>query len=445
MRFVALALILVSLPVFVSLLRQYRGRRDWALMALGVMLFLHGSLQIDAAILSWRLWPGIVKGILISPIDTLSLALILTRVGPKGRLPYLGLPILFLLALALSLFVSFNPISTLFVPLQVARVLLMFVAIAGEMHRPSALRSFFGGVAIGLLIQGGFVIEQKLSGVAQAKGTIVHQNILGMMVEMSIIPLLALVMEGDRRKLIYAGIIAGIIIVVGGGSRATMAFTAAGLALMLLLSLIRNVSPRKMKILGIAILAAVVVVPLSLATLGQRFGEGSISFENDPQRPAFERAAKAMSKDYPFGVGANNYVTIANTQGYSQRAGVSWGGNNLAAPVHNSYLLMRAETGWFGEIVMIIVLIVPILGGLRFAFSARKSPYGAMGLAVTTVMIVTAFHCLYEYAWHIEAVQRIFFMNLAVLSGLIVASRITRRAQFKERARQARAAALDPA
>jgi hypothetical protein len=445
MRFVALALILVSLPVFVSLLRQYRGRRDWALMALGVMLFLHGSLQIDAAILSWPLWPGIAKGILLSPIDTLSLALILTRVGPKSRLPYLGLPILFLLALALSLFVSFNSISTLFVPLQFARILLMFAAIAGEMHRPSALRSLFAGVAIGLLIQGGFVIEQKLSGIVQAKGTIVHQNILGMMVEMSVIPLLALVMEGDRRKLIYAGIIAGIIIVVAGGSRATMAFTAAGLALMLLLSLIRNVSPRKMKIAGIFTLAAVVVVPLSLGTLGQRFGEGSISIESDAQRPAFERAAKAMSKDYPFGVGANNYVTVANTQGYSLRAGVSWGGNNLAAPVHNSYLLMRAETGWFGEIVMIIVLIVPIFGGLRFAFTARKSPFGAMGLATATVMIVTAIHCFYEYAWHIEAVQRIFFTNLAVLSGSIVASRIARRAQFKERARQARAAALDPA
>jgi O-antigen ligase len=263
-----------------------------------------------------------------------------------------------------------------------------------------------------------------------------------MMVELSVIPLLAAVLEGDRRKLIYAGILAGLIIVAGGGSRATMAFTAVGVALIVLLSLVRRVTPRKMKILGMATLAAVVIVPLGFTTLKVRFDDGPITLQ-DEQRPAFARAAKAMASDYPLGVGANNYVTIANQMGYSQRAGVSWGGNNLSAPVHNSYLLMRAEAGWLAEIVMLLLLIVPLVGGLRLAFSDRRSPMLGMGLATSTVLTVAALHCNYEYAWHLEAVQRIFFANLAVLSGCISARHMAKREHLrrgKQRARVAQAA-----
>lgn len=428
MRIIALVVILLSLPVFIALLNRFSNRRDWALTALGLMLFLGGTLQIDAAIVSWRLWPGIAKGIMLSPMDALSLALILTRPGVRNRVPYLGLMLLFLLPSTLSLFVSFNPTPTLFVIVQVLRVGLMFVAIAGEVHRPSALRSLIGGIAIGLMLQGIFVVQQKFLGAVQASGTMGHQNILGMMVELSLIPLLALVLEGDRRKLVYMGIIAGLIIVASGGSRATMAFATLGLTLIILLSLARRVTRRKGQVLTVAVLAAVVFVPLGFATLKDRFGEDPLTLESE-QRPAFERAAKAMSRDHPFGVGANNYVTIANANGYSQRAGVSWAGNNLSAPVHNSYLLMRAEMGWFGAIVLVFVLIVPIFGGLRLAFSDRKSPMLAIGVATPTVFLVAALHCNYEYAWHMEPIQRIFFANLAVLSGCIVAYRRAKRIQ----------------
>jgi O-antigen ligase len=433
MRFVALAVILITLPLFVALLNRYRDRREWALIALGVMLFLHGTLQIDAAILSWRLWPGIAKGIMLSPMDTLSLALILTRAAARSRVPYVGLTVLYLLPSTLSIFISFNATATLFIPMQILRVAIMFVAIAGEVHRPSALRGLFGGVAIGLVMQGAFVVNEKLSGVVQAKGSMPHQNILGIMAELSLIPLLAMVLEGDRRKIMYAGIIAGLIIVAGGGSRATMGFTGVGLGLLISLSLARRITPRKIKILGFAVLAAILIVPLGFGTLKERFGEAGLTFESDEQRPAFERAANAISDDYPFGIGANNYVAVANSGGYSQRAGVSWGGNNLAAPVHNAYLLMRAETGRFGEMVMLILLIAPVIGGVRVAFSDRKAPNLGMGLATSTACFIAALHCLYEYAWHIEAVQRIFFTNLAVLSGCILWNRAAKRSLFKRR------------
>lgn len=433
MRFVALALILCSLPVFIALLNRYRDKRDWALLALGVMMFLIGTLQIDAAAISWRLWQGTSRGAFISPADMLAIALIATRKGPRGRSPFLWLVLLYPIPTVLSMFVSAMPMASFFTVTMVLRMVLLFVALAGELRRPSALRSLMTGIAIGLMIQGGYVIQQKLSGVVQAKGTSDHQNILGMMVEMSLIPLIAMVMEGERRKAIYGGILAGLVIVAGGGSRGTMAFIAGGIVLILILSMIRRPTARKGKMLGLAALAAVVFVPLGLATLDDRFGSRSMTDE-DGARPAFERAARAISADYPLGVGANTYVMVANEQGYSQRAGVSWGGNNLAAPVHNSFLLARAETGWFGQIVMFAMLLLPFLTGVRISFADRRTPMLGMGLASTSVMFVTMLHCNYEYAWHLEVVQRLFFANLAILSACLAIHRAQKRQEAEERA-----------
>lgn len=428
MRFVAIALILLSLPLFVALLNQHRARRDWALFALGAMLFLVGTLQVDAALVTWRLWQGISRGIFISPIDTLSLALIMTRSGRRSPVHLWWVMPIYIAPSLLSLTVSYMPMATVFISMQILRVAIMVYALAGELHRPAALRSLFGGIATGLIIQSGFVIEQKLSGMVQAKGTADHQNILGLMVEMAVIPLMALVLEGERRKLAYAGVVAALVVVAGGGSRATMGFTAAGIATVMLLSLLRKVTARKTKFLGLSVLASLLIVPLGAATLMDRFDNRSITAE-DAERPAFERAARAMAADHPFGVGANNYVMVANEQGYSQRAGVSWGGGNLAAPVHNAYLLTRAETGWFGEFVMLVVLFVPIVAGLRIGFSDRQRPVIGMALGCATAAMVAALHSNYEYAWHLESVQRLFFVNLAVLSACLAIRQRLRRQQ----------------
>lgn len=426
MRFVAVGIILASLPVFIACLSRYRNCRDLALGALGVLLFLSGELQVDAAIITWPLWPGTATGLLISPMDTLSLALIFTRARSRSYVPFLFLALIYTLPFLLSVLVSFNPMASAFVSFQALRVIIMFVAVAGEVHRPRALRNLLTGIAIGLLIHSGFVLFDKISGVVQAKGAMIHQNVLGMMVELSVIPLIVALMAGEQRKLIYAGTVAGLFILASGGSRAAMTLTGVGIVLVILLELIRRPTVRKLKLVTLALLMAAVIVPVGLGTLKERFGEAPVTLESDEQRPAFERAAKAMSKDYPLGVGANNYVSIANTRGYSLNAGVDWGGNNLTAPVHNSYLLMRAETGWFGQLVMLLLLTWPIYAGLRLAFSDRGSPSSAMGSAVATAFAITALHNNYEYAWHYEVVQRIFFANLAMLSGCIIAHRYSK-------------------
>src|SRR6185312_5281448 len=67
-------------------------------------------------------------------------------------------------------------------------------------------------------------------------------------------------------------------------------------------------------------------------------------------------AASMIIADHPFGVGANQYVIIANTGGYSERAGVPWNEANLRAPVHDSYYLVTAELGYLGLAGMLAML-----------------------------------------------------------------------------------------
>ena len=95
---------------------------------------------------------------------------------------------------------------------------------------------------------------------------------------------------------------------------------------------------------------------------------------------AFERAAKSMWRDHPMGVGANQYVVVANSEGYSARAGVIWNWASRSANVHNMYLLAAAETGWPGFLTFIALLLIPTIRGLVFAFRNRCGPRGEIVL-----------------------------------------------------------------
>lgn len=436
MRFVALAIILMSFPIFVAMLNRYRDRRDLALFAIGVMTFAFGTLQIDAALVSWALWPGYSRGISVSPVDTLCWALLLTRRARTGMVPLSGLLVLYLLPATLSIAVSAVPMASLFVPWQTLRLIIMFWAVAGEVQqRPGALPNLIKGLAVGLLVQGCIVLGQKFQGVAQPAGTASHRNMIGMTVELAIFPMLAAALEGQRSKLVYAGVLSGLMIIALGGSRGAMAIAAIGVVLVFIISMIRRPTPRKGKLLGLAALAAAVIVPVALATLSDRFGDsGLVTVEEE--RDAFERAARAMADDHPLGVGANTYVTVSNTQGYAEKAGVIWNAGSRSAPVHNAYLLARAETGWLGNIVLILMMAVPFVVGLRIAFNDRKSPFIGVAVGASVAAAMAAVHNNFEWVWFVEDIQRVYFLNLAIIAACVMAERQNRRAARRARIAQ---------
>ncbi|MBL8657160.1 MAG: hypothetical protein JNJ92_07350 [Altererythrobacter sp.] len=441
MRFVALAIILASLPVFIGLLGKNTRNRDWAMAAIGLLLFLVGALQVDAAIISWPAWPGSSKGILVSPVDMLALAMIATRPGRDNRIPFAGLSVLWLIPTALSLFPSNVPMASAFVLAQGVQLILFATAVAGELTRPSALPRLVQGLSLGLIIQASFVVQQKLTGVIQATGTMGHQNSLGMMVELSVLPLIGYVLEGGKGRLCYAGVAAGLLIAAGGGSRGTLLFLALGISVLLLFSLLRGMTPRKGKILALGVGAAVVFVPLALATLKDRFGEHTMVTE-EAEREAFKRAARMIADDHPLGAGANMYISVANAEGYSKRAGVNWNTGSRAAAVHNAFLLARAETGRAGEIALYLLILAVVWRGLTTGRRIQAPLLGGATIGAGAAAVAILAHNHFEFVFSYGVIQRFFWLNAGIVFAcamverrLSVARRQRETALVRERAR----------
>jgi hypothetical protein len=391
-------------------------RRDLAILAAGALMFCTGPLQITASLVAWPAWQGISKGVILSLLDSIAIALLATRSRPFDRAPFLPLITLFTLPILLSVTQAAVKEAAFFIVFQMLQMAVYYVALAGELRRPAAVSSLMKGLSVGLMIEAGYVISQKLSGVVQAPGTTAHQNILGIMVELSALPLIAAVLEGQRSKLVYAGIFAALIVIAGGGSRGTMLYFSVGLAIILVLSLARHATPRKWQVLGLGVLALAITSPLAYATLEDRFGNTEITTEED-QRAAFERAARAMAADHRFGVGANNFVTVDNLQGYADRAGLTWGSATRSKPAHNAYLVARAETGWAGEIALILLMGGLAFAGIRIGFRMRKAPHLGYALGGVGAIVAVAFHSNYEYAWYLADTQRLFFADAALIAG----------------------------
>lgn len=419
MRFIGLALIFLSFPIFVSLLKSRPEKRVWAYFAVGIMPFTMGWLNLDAALINWAEWPGHTKGAIVTVLDALALAIIVTSPSPFKKLPILGVFVAYVFAAILSMAFSNQPITSGFYAFQMLRMLLMFVAVASIMRDPKAIQWLAYGLAAGAMFQGVITIQQRLSGAVQAAGTMGHQNLLGFMLHFVTLPLLALLLAGIKNKLVIFGVLFALIAIALGASRGTVGFAGIGLVVLLALSMARRMTPHKWKIVGLSLLALTVVVPLSLNTLSLRFGTSQIDTGPDGEREAFERAATSMWSDHPMGVGANQYVVVANSQGYSDRAGVVWNFGSRAAHVHNMYLLAAAETGWIGLITLASLLCWSIIRGLFFAFRHRRDPRGDVVLGASVAILAAALHSGYEWIFVTYQAQYMFVISLGMIAGLI--------------------------
>lgn len=430
MRFVGLFIILLSFPIFVSFLKSNPEKRVWAYFAIGLMPFTMGWLNLDAALVDYAGWPGHTKGAIITILDSLALAIIVTSGAPLKRLPLLGVMLGYLIASVVSMAFSDQPVTSSFYAFQWGRVVVLFVAVAAIMRDPRAIHWLGYGLAVGAIFQGVVAIGQRLTGVVQATGTMGHQNLLGFMLHFVTLPLLALLLAGKMHKLNILGVVFALMCVALGASRGTVGFAAIGMITLLLLSLARKMTSHKLKILGLAVLAFAIVAPLALSTLERRFGDLPVATGLDSERQAFERAAVNMWADHPMGVGANQYVLVANAEGYSARAGVIWNFGSRSAHVHHFYLLTAAETGWFGLLAVISLFLWVILRGLAFAFTNRRDARADVVLGATVAVFVGSLHSFYEWIFVSYQVQYVFAISLGVTAGIIRQANAEKRARF---------------
>lgn len=432
MKWVALAVFIILVPMLAAWMRSrpVSAPLFWGL--LGFLPLVVDGMNLDAAPISWATWAGYVKGVEISLVDVVALAIVIARPRIKGLPPFLFLWLFFAFTTFLSVFQSDMPQAALFAVWQVFRVTLIFSAVASICNDDRGPRMLLTGMSLGLAVNAGFSIHERAIGALQSDGLYSHQNLLGMVSHFVAFPALAMLLGGARSKILMLGVGSAMAVAILGASRGTIGLAGAGYVALLLLALIRNPTPRKWGIVAAGAVGLAIAAPLALSSLDRRFDNTQQSLSDYDERAAFEKTAKAMIADRPFGQGANQYVIAANTKGYSEAGGVGYAVGSRSAHVHHSYLLVAAEQGYLGLVAFIALLAWPMLCAFRGAFADRKSARGDLLLGCGVAISVVMLHILFEWVFLTYEVQMMFAITLGTIAGVMRRS-AARRTSAKAR------------
>jgi O-Antigen ligase len=421
MKWIFLLAMLGGIPVLAGWLRENRHRAHYVWVLLGFLPFFIGPWHLMSAPISWPLWPGFVKGMEITALDAVALAIIFSKPPNRYSVPFKGTFLLYIFTAAIAVPHATVPVAASFYVWQLLRIFLVFVAVAMVAASDRGVISIISGMVLGITIQAGYALEARIGGALQTGGSLGHQNLLGFISHLVILPSFALILMNRHVKIGICGLVFGALAVILTASRGSIGFAALGLVLVYLFSVLRGPTGRKGSLGILFAVGMLAAYPFAQSSLQRRFDATVIARAEAgdyDERAAFERAAKFIIDDHPLGVGPNMYVTTANTGGYSQRAGVVWNAGSRSANVHNAYLLINAETGYPG-----IAAFLLLLGGALFtAFTTiwryRADPRSDLLIAVGSGVAMIALHSFFEWAFVIYPAQYIFAIALGLIAGL---------------------------
>jgi hypothetical protein len=438
-KWVFLLALLICTPALAGLLRSKPRYLVHICFVLGVSIFVLGP-KLWAAPIAWPFWPGPVKGTEISFIDAISVALLMStksvRIPSSIKLSFL----IYCFAIVVSSFAAFQPMAAMFYAWQLGRTAILLVAVARvcvtERRAPVALVS---GLGFGLMFEALIVIWQYLHGVERPGGNFGHPNFLALGADFGIFTSLSLMLGSRRLLWPTAAVMAGFVTAVFGGSRAALGLFVLGVILTTILSIRHKRSSRKYAFAGALALLMIASAPVLIWASSRR--TEAVKASSDAERASMKAAARMIIADYPFGVGANQYVVVANTGGYSARAGVAWNEDNRAAPVHDTYYLITAELGFIGLIGLLGILASFIVLGFRALRRHLPDEGGELVPGLLATMILVAVHINFEFVFMDFILHYLF----GIAGGMLVAVAATAKSPAKAGVAAARQPAPMPA
>ncbi len=377
-----------------------------------------GPHALYIAIISWPGWPGFVKGAEFSAIDVLALAIYFAQPRARQSLPFL-LPMgLYFTAVMVSILPAQVPMAATFYAWQLARMFLVYLVVARACSDERVVPSLLTGMALGICFQAFMTAWQRFGlGIVQTGGTIGEKNLLGIMTQFVGIPWFALLLAGQKGRMPYIAPLGTAITSILTVSRAAIGLNALGMALVFILSALRKWTSKKAKIALIGVFALMFLSPLAFSSFEDRFSTEP-TYDGYDERAAFEAAAKMIIADHPFGVGANNYVVVANVGGYNARAGVATTTGSLSTNVHNTYLLAGAETGYFGLITLIFLFLRPMIVAFRCGWKNRADQRGDLLIGLGVALLTVYIHCYFEWVFLTSLPLYLFAMTTGMVAGL---------------------------
>lgn len=420
MKWIALLLIIAAVPLLAGLIRSNPTKAPFFWGLLGFLPFVIGPWHLMVAPYATPIWSGYVRGWEVSLLDSLAVAVLFSAPQSGWRRPAnLILLLLYIMSVTLAVSQAKFPMLAWSYVIQLVRAAIVFLAVARVTQYQKGERALLIGLACGIALQAGYALAARFGGALQTGGSLGHQNLLGFVSHLVLMPSFAVLLSGRWTKIGAVGCVAGGLAVILTVSRATIAISLLGLCLTYILCLFAKPGGRKLAVGAMFAVAVAVAFPTANAELQRRFEQqGTTFFAADEERIAFERAAKAMIAARPMGVGPNHYVFVANTEGYSQRAGVTWASGSRSTNVHNSYLLVAAETGYLGIATLVLLLTGAILSALVTALRYRAHPVSEILIGLACGIIAMCIHGFVEWMFVMYPTQYLFAISLGLIAGL---------------------------
>jgi O-antigen ligase len=421
MKWLVLLAMIASIPLMLSWISDDRRRLPYLGVAMGFLPFVINPWHLLMAPVPWALWPGYAKGMDITFLDAIALAVVLSKTTVSYSKPFKVSYAFYLLMVIIAIPQSSIPFASTFYVWQLLKMALIFAAISKIAVDDRGTMAIIGGLILGLVVSAIYAIIDRVGGAIQTGGQLGHQNLLGFVSHLVVLPAFALVLANRHVKLGIVGVVFGVTALILGASRGSIGFGAAGLALVYVLSVFHRPNGYKASWGLVFVILMVIAYPLAQSSLKRRFDsqrDAMFAIEEYDERAALNRAARMMIKDYPFGVGPNMYVTNANMGGYSQRGGVIWNTGSRSAHVHNAYLLINAETGYPGLVAFVCLLGTAIFTTFSTLYRHRRDPRSPLLVGIGSGLIIQAGHSTLEWMFLINDVQHVCAIALGLVAGL---------------------------
>ncbi len=415
----------LAVPVAIAcggLLRSAKAGSSVAWILLGLSPFLLSAIPFADIGLLVADWRGHTHGATISLSDLIAIALFISLFGTKGKVYFVVPALFFLIPLIMSIFQTDVPMSSFYFLWKILKTYFIAYVVSIGGRDQAVIRWILIGAGLGVVMESFVAFYQHFGlHIRQAPGTFGHQNSLGLAMHFAVIPLFAAFLSGRMGWFGAAVAAAGGIIAISTASRATIGMYAAGLILMFMFSFFWSRTNRKMIVGVLGLVFGIVVSALAYQSLQTRFSEAPLSTDYD-ERVALANAAKAMVRDRPFGVGANNFVVVMNIGGYGERAEVSWSTGSKAI-VHNIYLVVAAELGILGLLAWLVLILSPPVRVLAYMFSGRAGKDAELLAGLSLALVIVYLHSLYEWILFSDEPLYLMAMTFGMISAIVAGER----------------------
>jgi hypothetical protein len=402
-------------------------RVHWIPVVLAGLIGLLPFLGFDALTIDFfeQLYRGESRSLEIAVLDLCAAALFFALPKARDPAPYRASRYTYLFFAVFSITAAAVPLYTAFSLVKLVRAYFLLGVVTRLAEYPRLASALGRGLALGVVYSAGMALEQRyVDHMFQVTGGFEHANTLGMAVNLVAPIALAVLFEGKGDKLGVATVGSAAICVVLALSRgALLMFGFAG-AIVVLGSLVRHFSRRKLWVTIVLVVAVLAVLGKSFDSIVERFltaPEASVA-----ARDRFEAAAQAMVSDNVFGIGLNQYSHVLEHGGYADRFEMPDVDRDGLA--HHIYWLTAAELGWHGLLAYLWLIAMPLFTAVRGALRFKGDVRGDILLGCAAGMAAMHVHGLAEWIARQTSMMYLFFTVVGLTVAMSRAAERSRNA-----------------